>query len=106
MKELLEDDYYTHLKKYSWRDRLRKILNIEYVKYRKENCHEIKLGFTSNGRKQIQKCRLEAKIYATKKGLEYLKTLVPKSSMDEKQIQGTINLLLQRIEDYNNTTIF
>lgn len=104
--KLREDDYYTHKLKYSWRDKLRKILSIEYVKYRKENCHEFKLGFTRFGRESIQECRLKAKIVAAEKGMEYLKTLVPKDQMDEQQILGTIQLLQKQINDFQNITIY
>ena len=103
---LNEDDYYTNKLKHSWIERLRKILSSEYVKYRKENCHEFKLGFTADGRKQIQECRLKAKIYSTEKGIEYLKSLTSKDQTDMKQIQGAINILMNRINDYNNISIF
>jgi len=104
--KLREDDYYTHKLKYSWRDKLRKILSSEYVKYRKENCHEFRLGFTRLGREEIQKCRLKAKIVATEKGIEYLKKIVPKDQIDQKQILGTIRLLQKHINDSQNISIY
>lgn len=104
--KLLEDDYYTHKLKYSWRDKLRTIISSEYVKYRKENCHEFRLGFTKFGREEIQKCRLKAKIVAEEKGIEYLKKLVPRDQIDERQIQGTIQLLQQHINDFQNISIY
>ena len=95
-------NYYEIQHKFSWKTKVREIWNKYEIIYRKQNCHEIKQGFTMKGRRNINECRLRAKIYGCERGIDFLRKVKPKDEEEKKQIQETISKMKGYITDFEN----